>query len=80
MRHLASAFAVLAASALLVLALTIQPARAQMYDPAYPVCLQTYGLQSGISCRFTSMGQCRAVASGRSAQCIANPYYGKRRR
>ena len=56
------------------------PAHAQMYDPAYPVCLQSYGLTSGISCRFTSMLACRAVASGRSAQCIANPYYGKRRR
>jgi hypothetical protein len=63
-----------------VLGLTTLPAQAQAYDPAYPVCLQSYGLQSGISCRFASMAQCRAVASGRSAQCIANPYYGKRRR
>jgi hypothetical protein len=69
-----------AISVLLLLVSAILPARAQMYDPAYPICLQTYGLQSGISCRFTSMGSCRAVASGRSAQCIANPYYGKRRR
>jgi len=64
----------------LLMGLTIGVARAQMYDPAFPVCLQSYGLQSGISCRFKSMGQCRAVASGRSAQCIANPYYGKQRR
>src|SRR3954463_1394890 len=56
------------------------PAQAQMYDSAYPVCLQTYGPQSGITCRFTSMALCRTLASGRSAQCIANPYYGKRRR
>jgi uncharacterized protein DUF3551 len=68
------------AIAVLLLALATGPARAQTYDPAYPVCLQTYGLTSGISCRFTSMPQCRAVASGRSAQCIVNPYYGKRRR
>jgi len=71
---------VLAVSVLLLLGLAIGPARAQMYDPAYPVCLQTYGLQSGISCRFASMAHCRAVASGRAAQCIANPYFGKRRR
>ena len=64
----------------LLLGLTIGVVRAQMYDPTFPVCLQSYGLQSGISCRFTSMGQCRAVASGRSAQCIANPYYGKQHR
>jgi hypothetical protein len=68
------------AIAVLLLTVATGPARAQMYDPAYPVCLQSYGLTSGISCRFTSMPQCRAVASGRSAQCIVNPYYGKRRR
>jgi hypothetical protein len=68
------------AIAVLLLAAASSQAQAQMYDPAYPVCLQSYGLTSGISCRFTSMPQCRAVASGRSAQCIANPYYGKRRR
>ena len=71
---------ILTISVVLGLSLTTLPARAQMYDPAYPFCLQTYGLQSGISCRFTSMPQCRALASGRSAQCIANPYYQKRRR
>lgn len=70
----------LAIAVLLLLGGTIEQAQAQMYDPAYPVCLQSYGLTSGISCRFTSMPQCRAVASARSAQCIANPYYGKRRR
>jgi hypothetical protein len=70
----------LAIAVLLLIGVATAPARAQMYDPAYPVCLQTYGLTSGISCRFTSMPACRAVASGRSAQCIANPYYGKRRR
>ena len=67
-------------SVVLVLGLTALPAQAQMYDPAYPVCLQSYGPQGSISCRFGSMAQCKAVASGRSAQCITNPYYGKRRR
>jgi hypothetical protein len=52
------------------------PARAQTYDPAYPVCLQTYGIDGGyIDCSFTSMDVCRASASGRAAQCISNPYY-----
>lgn len=70
----------LTVAVVLGLALTTLPARAQMYDPAYPVCLQSYGIQSGISCRYASMGQCKVAASGRPAQCIANPYYAKRRR
>ena len=54
------------------------PARAQTYDPAYPVCLQVY---QGIAdfyyeCRYRTMAQCMASASGRSAQCMVNPYYG----
>jgi hypothetical protein len=56
-------------------------ARAQTYDPAYPVCLQRYGIDgSSISCRYVSLAQRQAVASGRAAQCITNPYYGKTRR
>ena len=52
------------------------PARAQTYDPAFPVCLQTYGIDGNyIDCSFTSIGQCQASASGRAAQCISNPYY-----
>ena len=51
-------------------------AQAQTYDPAYPVCLQTYGRNGGyISCSYTSMQQCRWSASGRAAQCITNPYF-----
>ena len=54
------------------------PARAQTYDPHYPVCLQTYGISgSGISCRYPSMEACLVSAMGRAAQCIANPYYGQ---
>ena len=53
------------------------PARAQTYDPHYPVCLQTYGIDgSSIQCRYGSMAACQVSASGRAAQCIANPYYG----
>ena len=56
------------------------PARAQTYDPAYPVCLQVY--QGGMAdyyfeCAYTSLPQCQASASGRAAQCVVNPYYGK---
>jgi hypothetical protein len=69
------------AASLAILAATIvlpAPARAQTYDPAYPVCLQVY---QGIAdfyfeCRYRTMGQCMASASGRSAQCVVNPYYG----
>ena len=48
---------------------------AQTYDPAYPVCLQVYGPISYYECRYTSLAQCAATASGRSAQCVVNPYY-----
>jgi hypothetical protein len=70
----------LAGSLLFAFGLALSPAQAQTYDSAYPVRLQSYGPQSGISRRFASMAQCRAVASGRSAQSVTNPYYGKRRR
>ena len=58
------------------------PARAQTYDPAYPVCLQVY--QGGIGdyyfeCAYTSLPQCHASASGRAAQCVVNPYYAGRK-
>ncbi|MBR1144862.1 DUF3551 domain-containing protein [Bradyrhizobium sp. AUGA SZCCT0431] len=60
--------------------LTAAPVRAQTYDPAYPICIQTYSHHgSAIVCRFTSLAQCAATASGRAAQCITNPYYGAAR-
>jgi Protein of unknown function (DUF3551) len=52
------------------------PARAQTYDPDYPVCLHVY--QRGGSyyqCRYTSLAQCNLSASGRAAQCLVNPYF-----
>ena len=53
-------------------------ARAQTYDPNYPVCLQTYGIEGGyIDCSFTSLAQCAASASGRAAQCLNNPYFAQ---
>lgn len=55
------------------------PARAQAYDPNYPVCMHLYGgLMGGgewIDCSYTSLPQCKATASGRPAMCEINPYY-----
>jgi len=67
------AFALLSVAAVL----TAAPARAQTYNPAYPVCIQIYDSDGGrIQCGFDSLAQCAASASGNSAQCIVNPYYG----
>jgi hypothetical protein len=58
--------------------LAASPARAQAYDPAFPVCLQTYGIAaSGIDCSYTSLAQCAASASGRAAQCLNNPFFAR---
>ena len=52
------------------------PSRAQIYDPNFPVCLQTYGIGGGyIDCSFVSQAQCALSAGGRAAQCLANPYF-----
>ena len=64
--------------ALAILAIGIvatDPAVAQTYDPAYPVCLHVYGRISYYECRYTSLPQCNASASGRAAQCFINPYF-----
>ena len=58
----------------------VEPAQGQTYDPRYPVCMQTYGPFSGINCSYTSMASCRSLAQGRSAQCLANPYFVRRRK
>ncbi|WP_029586853.1 DUF3551 domain-containing protein [Bradyrhizobium sp. URHD0069] len=55
--------------------LTAAPARAQTYDPDYPVCLHVYDRGSHYECRYTSMPQCNASASGLPAQCVINPYF-----
>jgi Protein of unknown function (DUF3551) len=62
--------------------LTAAPARAQTYDPAYPVCLQVYQGWNDyyFECSYTSLPQCNASASGRAAQCIVNPYYAGRKK
>ena len=65
-----SALAILAAATLCASA----PARAQTYDPAFPVCLQVYGPNGYISCRYTSLAECALSAPG---QCYENPYFAK---
>lgn len=51
------------------------PARAQAWNPNYPVCLQVYGPINYNECRYTSMAQCAASAAARAAQCVPNPYF-----
>ena len=70
---------VLACSILTIgMMLGVVSARAQAYDPSYPVCLQTYAIGGGyIDCSFTSLAQCAASASGRPAQCLTNPYFAQ---
>ena len=66
-------FAILSLAAVLAAA----PVRAQTYAPDYPVCMHVYGDLEGdrIDCIFTSLAQCAATASGRSAMCLVNPYF-----
>jgi hypothetical protein len=68
MRRLALAFLATATLA------AAGPASAQTYDPSYPVCLRVYGRTTYNECRYFSMAQCAASASGRAAQCLVNPF------
>ncbi|WP_157083746.1 DUF3551 domain-containing protein [Bradyrhizobium manausense] len=68
------------------IALTAGQARAQRFDPAFPVCLNVVsrGISPYYRCTYTTMDQCRASANGQ--MCVLNPYYagatagGKKRR
>jgi Protein of unknown function (DUF3551) len=54
------------------------PAKAQTFDPNYPVCLHLYDIGGDrMECSFTSIAQCAASASGRSAVCMTNPYFAQ---
>jgi hypothetical protein len=64
----------LALAVLTMATLAAAPASAQTYDPSYPVCLRVYGRVTYNECRYTSMAQCAASASGRAAQCLINPF------
>ena len=66
----------LALTILAIGTVSIGPALAQTYDPAYPVCLHVYAKGADYyQCRYTSLPQCRASASGRAAECVINPYF-----
>ena len=67
---------VLAGIAAAVLASMDAPASAQQYPSNVPVCLQVYDLGGDYTdCRYASIPQCQAAASGRSAQCVINPFF-----
>jgi hypothetical protein len=55
--------------------ITAGHARAQRYDPAFPVCLYvvSYGVTPYYQCTYYTMDQCRAFANGQ--MCSLNPYY-----
>lgn len=75
MRILTSASAIAVIGTILL----ITPAAAQTYDPSYPVCLHEFGGIIGggdyHECRYTSIAQCKASASGRAAMCEVNPFF-----
>jgi hypothetical protein len=52
-----------------------QPAKAQTYNPNYPVCMRVFGDPTYLECRFSTIAQCKGTASGRSAECLLNPYF-----
>ena len=67
---------ILALAALAVAAASVgAPAQAQTYSSEGPVCLHVYGPISYYDCTYTTLPQCNASASGRSAQCVINPYF-----
>src|ERR1700743_411642 len=67
--------------ALLALALPPGAAKAQLYDPRYPVCLHVYGELEGerMDCIFTSLAPCSTSASRRPGTCLINPSITERR-
>lgn len=70
---------VLAWSILVCATILSIPAKAQTYDPRFPVCMKLYAGPLGggewIDCSYTSLPQCQATASGRPAMCIVNPWF-----
>jgi hypothetical protein len=67
---------ILALAIFVIWTVSIGPAVAQRYNPAYPVCLHVYALGANYyECRYTSLSQCNASASGRAALCEINPFF-----
>jgi len=65
------------ACAMLAIAVIAAPARAQTYDPGYPVCMHVYTIDGDhFECRYSTLAQCQGSASGRGGtQCLINPYF-----
>jgi hypothetical protein len=55
------------------------PVAAQTYDPRYPFCMHIYGDPAYYECQYMTMTACMEMASGRSAQCIVNPFADRSR-
>jgi hypothetical protein len=70
MRNVSAMLGLLAIAAMSPIAAA--PAQAG-YD--YPVCLRVYGDPTYDECRYTTIAQCAAAASGRAAQCFVNPFF-----
>ncbi len=52
------------------------PARAQTYDPGFPVCLQTYGINGGyIDCSYSTLAQCASVGVGPCGPMLEQPVF-----
>ena len=51
-------------------------ARAQTYDPAFPVCRHVVEWGgSHEDCTYITLAQCQMSAAGLAAQCGLNPFY-----
>ncbi len=50
----------------------IEPAHAEI---DYPYCMKVYSRDWYVDCRFSTLAQCQASASGRSAECYLDPFY-----
>ena len=55
----------------------ISAARAQSYNPRYPVCMRMVEMFGGErnECVYDSIQQCQQSAAGLPATCIVNPFY-----
>ncbi|UPJ46301.1 DUF3551 domain-containing protein [Bradyrhizobium sp. 200] len=68
---------ILALAILTIATVSATSARAQTYNPRYPICLkiiQNFGGER-YECAYTSLAQCAETASGLAAQCLINPFY-----
>lgn len=57
------------------IALALGHTSVSAYGVKHPFCLTGDEWPGLSNCRFDSYEQCRASASGRPLQCIANPYF-----